>query len=206
MLVFGQDGKLAFYRMSLPRELVGFLLFDGARHLGDFDDHLHHARCVLDHAIEVWDDHKNGDAPATTASAKGFLEVAGRFVKVGLLQPALDERTGRWTLDADGPLMRQLKRAWIIHGSDPCPFDAELVIMLLYLCVLTDAPTFRRLVDAHPNAIMGGQLDRLCMPRELNPHDSIGPAIGNSLDACAALATDNMRIRVYIDYILEKEV
>jgi hypothetical protein len=53
---------------------------------------------------------------------------------------------------------------------------------------------------------MGGQLDRLCMPRELNPHDSIGPAIGNSLDACAALATDNMRIRVYIDYILEKEV
>ena len=80
------------------------------------------------------------------------------------------------------------------------------VLMLLYLCVLTDAPTFRRLVDAHPNAIMGGQLDRLCMPRELNPHDSIGPAIGNSLDACAALATDNMRIRVYIDYILEKEV
>ena len=61
-------------------------------------------------------------------------------------------------------------------------------------------------VSTHPNAIMGGQLDRLCMPRELNPHDSIGPAIGNSLDACAALATDNMRIRVYIDYILEKEV
>ena len=80
------------------------------------------------------------------------------------------------------------------------------VLKMLDNLALTDAPTFRRLVDAHPNAIMGGQLDRLCMPRELNPHDSIGPAIGNSLDACAALATDNMRIRVYIDYILEKEV
>ena len=109
-------------------------------------------------------------------------------MQIAILAEQYDEASGRWSVDADGPVMRSAMGLWrmMAHDSqdepESFPLDAPMIVLLAYILVCRDETARRRLhVDMRDvdelALVRGGFIELICLP--LHGND---PAIGNFLE------------------------
>ena len=142
-------------RIDPYRHLCGFGMFHQPRGgLGaGIPEHLLHHACVIDYAAKNYDRDEASDPEGLSLSFYGR-----RLVDCGLLMEHFNEQTGKWTVDADGPLMRDLRVVWRKSHGTECPIDAAMVVAMAYIAVM-GAPDMCQL-DCR-NLVIGGFVDQV---------------------------------------------
>ena len=119
--------------------LVGYSNFGEPRNgLGaGFSDHLVHHAIVIDYAVRHYTRADVEDKDALSLSWYGK-----RLCDLGLLCEYYDEKARKWSIDADGWMIRDLLSIWGRHGGPdgpgrPCPVDAPMAIVFAYVAVMT---------------------------------------------------------------------
>ena len=146
-----------------------------------FAQHVDHATKVIEYAEEAYD-------PADGSDREMFSHYGKRLVEAGVLEEHYDEASDRWSIDADGPVMRATMALWRkLAKSKPlepesCPLDAPMIVLLAYILVCRDETARRQLhvTMRDPDDLVlvrGGFIETICLPRHGN-----APAIGNFLE------------------------
>lgn len=139
--------------------LVGYSNFGEPRNgLGaGFSDHLVHHAIVIDYAVRHYTRADVEDKDALSLSWYGK-----RLCDLGLLCEYYDEKAQKWSIDADGWMIRDLLSIWGRHGGPdgpgrPCPVDAPMAIVFAYVAVMTAPNVKEHMKDR--DIMIGGYMD-----------------------------------------------
>ena len=168
--------------------LVGYSNFGEPRGgLGaGFTDHLVHHAIVIDYAAKHYDRADVGDKDALSLSWYGK-----RLCDLGLLREHYDETNQKWSIDADGWIVRDLRAIWETETGIPpdaaCPVDAPMVVVFAYFAVMTQPDARERLEGRE--LMIGGYLDNLFHAK----------VFGNVLDRTVARIAGPRRVDQLLD-------
>ena len=128
---------------------------------------MHHA-VVIDHIVKYYN-RADAEHPWT------FSYYGRQLVKLGLLREHYDECTETWTIDADGWLMRDIRRVWshLYSPNKPCPIDAAVAAVYAYVLLMTNSEAKKKLTTP---IVIGGHLDAY-----LRPYNGRPAAVGDIL-------------------------